>query len=48
VQQGGNGDLFLCGVDVEHAVESGCKDRLDVKKYDLGLELRDTVDRSLR
>ena len=47
VQQSGNGNLFLCGVDVEHAVESGCQDRLDVEQYDLSLELGDAVDGAL-
>jgi hypothetical protein len=48
MQQGRDGDFFLRGVDVKHAVESGCEDRLDVKEYDLGLELGDAVDGSLR
>jgi hypothetical protein len=30
-------------VDVEHAVESSCQNRLDVEKYDLGLKLGDTL-----
>ena len=47
MQQGGNGDLFLCGVDVEHAVESGCEDGLDIEEDDLGLEGGDAVDGAL-
>jgi hypothetical protein len=47
VQQGGDCDLFLSGVNVQNAVETSRQDGLDVQKHDLSLERGDTVNGSL-
>ena len=47
VQKCTDGDLFLRGMNVQHTIESSGQDGLDVQKYNLRLELGDTVDRSL-